>query len=182
MSETIRRLWLGRPRCLDRLRAGDASAIVVSGLISLAGLEQDASIVGGFIPVLASGATLPPDIGFVLPYWLTPLSATLIHAGFIHLALNLVMLVYCGQQTERAVGTRGIVILYLIGAYAAALGQWAQDPGSTRADDRRERRDLGGRSGPMRCCSARAAPGRSGRSRRGSCMSCGWRRPGSESS
>jgi membrane associated rhomboid family serine protease len=105
--------------------------IVVSGLITLTGLEQDASIVGGFIPVLASGATLPVDIGFVLPYWLTPLSATLIHAGFVHLALNLVMLVYCGQQTERAVGTRGIVILYLVGAYAAALGQWAQDPMST---------------------------------------------------
>lgn len=88
-----------------------------------------AAIVAGFIPAVASGATLPPDAGItLLPAWITPLTATLIHGGIVHLALNMVMFVYCALMTERALGTKGVIILYVIGAYAAAAGQWAQDP------------------------------------------------------
>ena len=71
---------------------------------------------------------MPADHGFALPAWLTPLSATLIHGSVVHLALNLVMLLYCGRLVERAIGVGGIVILYLVGAYAAAMGQWALEP------------------------------------------------------
>lgn len=106
------------------------ATIVVSVLISLSGFQDYAALAGGFIPALASGASLPADFGAAIPWWLTPLTATLIHAGFLHLGLNLVMLVYCGQQAERAVDARGIVILYIVGAYAAAAGQWLQDPQS----------------------------------------------------
>ena len=66
-----------------------------------------------------------------MPAWLTPLTATLIHGGIAHLALNLVMLVYCGLFAERALGAAGVVILYIVGAYAAALGHWAFEPGSS---------------------------------------------------
>ena len=107
-----------------------ALTILVSVLISLSGAESYFALIAGFIPALASGAVLPAGIGAAVPWWLTPLSATLIHAGFIHLTLNLVMMVYCGQQAERGLGWVGVVILYVVGAYAAAAGQWAQDPAS----------------------------------------------------
>lgn len=73
---------------------------------------------------------MPADHAFLVPAWLTPLSATLIHGGLAHLALNLVMFVYCGQLAERTLGATGIVSLYVVGAYAAALGHWAFEPGS----------------------------------------------------
>lgn len=63
-----------------------------------------------------------------MPAWLTPVSATVIHGGFLHLAFNMVMLVYCGRMLERALGPGSIALLYLIGAYAGAAGQWALGP------------------------------------------------------
>jgi membrane associated rhomboid family serine protease len=54
------------------------------------------------------------------PLWLTPLTATLVHAGIIHLFFNMVMLLFCGRPVEAIVGRRGFVILYVVGAYAAA--------------------------------------------------------------
>jgi membrane associated rhomboid family serine protease len=103
--------------------------IIVSALVILTGQEAYAAFIAGFIPALASGAVLPPEIGAGVPWWLTPLTATLLHANFIHLTLNLVMLYYCGQMTERALDSKGLVVLYVVGAYAAAAGQWVQDPG-----------------------------------------------------
>lgn len=66
----------------------------------------------------------------MLPFWLTPLSATLVHGGFLHLAFNMVMLVYCGRLLERALGWQGMAALYAIGAYAGAAGHWAFEPSS----------------------------------------------------
>ncbi len=105
-----------------------AVTLVVSGLVSVSGLFPYVAIAAGFIPLRIDGAALP--IADAVPAWATPLSATLVHGGFAHLLLNLLMLVYCGQQAERAVGTRGIVILYVVGAFAAAVGHWLFEPGS----------------------------------------------------
>ena len=103
----------------------------MSGLITLFGVTNYAAVFAGFIPALASGATVVSYAGYILPWWLTPISATLVHAGFGHLLLNMVVLFYCGRLLEHALGSRAICILYLVGAYAAALGQWALDPYST---------------------------------------------------
>ena len=107
---------------------------VATAVVSLAILATDhlpsLAISGGFIPLRMDGGVVPPDHYFAVPAWLTPLSATFIHGGIAHLALNLVMLVYCGLIAERAIGVIGIGILYVVGAYAAALGHWAFEPGS----------------------------------------------------
>lgn len=63
-----------------------------------------------------------------IPTWLTPLSATLVHGGLLHLCSNLLILVFTGRACETYLGPRNIVILYVVGAYAAALGQWLADP------------------------------------------------------
>lgn len=114
-------------------RATTAIAVVtaiVSLFLILTGMVPDAAVGAGFIPLRFEGAALPPDFGFAVPTLLTPLTATLVHGGFAHIAFNLIMLVYCGAQTERALGPRGIVVLYIVGAYAAAMAQYFPDPSS----------------------------------------------------
>ena len=65
-----------------------------------------------------------------MPGWLTPLTATLLHANLLHLSLNLVMLLICGAAVETAIGWRATVGLYVAGAFAAAAAQWGGDPTS----------------------------------------------------
>jgi membrane associated rhomboid family serine protease len=99
--------------------------------IALLGGWQDlVSVLGGFIPARvhafeAQGMV----IGLPwLPVWLTPLTATLIHGGLMHLAFNLVMLFYCGRQVEALLGSGRMLLVYAVGAYAAAAAQWAAMP------------------------------------------------------
>lgn len=104
--------------------------ILVSGLILLTDTLPWAAVGSGFVPIRLDGALLPADHGFITPVWLTPLSATLLHGGIAHLAFNLVMLVYCGRACERVFGPGLLLVLYVVGAYAAAAGQWVLEPGS----------------------------------------------------
>jgi len=95
-------------------------------LLTAIGKLQPAAAVGGFIPARLSGL---PVIG-ALPIWLTPLSATLLHAGAIHIGFNLLMLFYCGREDEVAIGPAGVIVLYILGAYAAAAAQYVVGPHS----------------------------------------------------
>lgn len=102
---------------------------MVSLAVTLLNGEGAAAIIAGFIPArFAPGFVAGlPDMA---PAALTPLTATLLHGGVMHLLMNMVMFVYAGAAVERAVGGRGLVALYVVGAYAAAFGQWLPDPGS----------------------------------------------------
>ena len=102
----------------------------VSFALTATGYDAIAALAGGFIPARIGGAALPPEL-WTVPAVLTPLSATLIHAGILHLAVNMVMLGYVGRLTEDALGTRNLVLLYLVGAYAAAAAQALPDMQST---------------------------------------------------
>lgn len=115
---------------MDRIFKSGTNA--VAALTALAwivtavlGLDQQAAVALGFIPGRLSGAPVPWP---ALPAILTPLSATLVHSGLIHLSFNLLVFLWCGAQVERVLGRTGLVILYLVGAYAAALAQWGTDP------------------------------------------------------
>lgn len=95
-------------------------------LASLAlGQFYDVNAFGGFVPARVSGEM---TIIGALPVWATPLSATFLHADIFHLGFNMLMLFWCGKQIEPALGARLYLLLYGIGAYAAALGQWALSP------------------------------------------------------
>ena len=89
------------------------------------GKDEQAAYALGFIPARLSGAVAPWP---AVPVFLTPLTATVVHAGLIHLAFNLLIFVWCGTQIERVLGKAGLLTLYLVGAYASALTQWAVDP------------------------------------------------------
>lgn len=88
----------------------------------------DAAALGGFIPARVFGAL---DVQGALPWPLTPLTATLVHADLLHLAFNMLMLVWCGRQVEQAIGGGYTLLLYVVGAYAAALGQFVMGPYET---------------------------------------------------
>jgi membrane associated rhomboid family serine protease len=86
------------------------------------------ALILGFIPARLSGLQVPWS---ALPAFLTPLSATLVHSGPIHLGFNLLIFLWCGAAVERVLGRAALGILYVVGAYAAAVAQWLPDPGST---------------------------------------------------
>ncbi len=82
---------------------------------------------GGFIPSRLEFG----DRGMAfVPFWLTPLTSALIHSGFIHLLMNMLILVVCGRAVESVLGPLGMLILYLLGAYVAAAAVFVADPTS----------------------------------------------------
>lgn len=99
-------------------------------IISLARADAAAAIVLGFVPAVVLDAVAAPPGLFLLPAWITPLTATLVHGGLLHLGLNLVLLVYCGRLLEPVIGSRATLLLYVVGAYFAAAGQWLLGPSS----------------------------------------------------
>lgn len=115
---------------MDRLTRSATNVITLVTALAwlvavLIGQSEQAALALGFIPARLSGA---PVSWPAVPAFLTPLSATLVHSGLIHLGFNLLVFVWCGAAVERVIGNWGLVVLYVIGAYAAALAQWAVDP------------------------------------------------------
>ena len=93
-------------------------------IVAASGLDMAVAVRGGFIPARWSGLALTGAV----PAWATPLSALLVHGGIIHLGFNLLMLGYCGRFVEAALGARGLLILYVVGAYCAAAAEWIAGP------------------------------------------------------
>ncbi|MFT3968475.1 MAG: rhomboid family intramembrane serine protease [Sphingobium sp.] len=98
-------------------------------VIQIGGFIDQAAYIGGFIPARVAGV-VPPE-GLVMPWLpliLTPLTATLLHSGWLHIGFNLLMLLFCGRHVEAVLGRWPTVFLYVSGAYAAAAAQWAINP------------------------------------------------------
>lgn len=76
-----------------------------------------AALIAGFVPQRFDMDVPALDI---VPRYLTPLTATLVHGGFLHLLMNLLTFWYCGKLVEHFLGTSSLVILYVIGAFASA--------------------------------------------------------------
>lgn len=107
----------------------------IAGLTALAyfvlwlgGWLDYAALAGGFVPARATGLL---NVAGAVPVWLTPLSATLIHAGLLHLAFNMLMFLFVGRFVESVIGGGASLFLYVAGAYAAALLHWSIDPAQT---------------------------------------------------
>jgi membrane associated rhomboid family serine protease len=94
-------------------------------VVALLGIGEQAMMWGGFIPVRAG---LSGD-GGLAPFWLTPLTATLLHANLLHVAFNLIILAFCGRPTENVIGPIGFSVLYLVGAFVSTGAHYIVDPG-----------------------------------------------------
>lgn len=95
--------------------------VVAWALVAALGQQYWAYGFGGFIPERVDGDVIVPG---ALPVILTPLSATLLHADVMHIAFNMLLLWFCGRGVEEATGKRGLVILYVFGAYVSAAGHF----------------------------------------------------------
>jgi len=105
--------------------------VVAFLLARVTGLEGALAYAAGFIPARVAQPGLFDGAGLPLPVWpvvLTPLGASLLHGGWLHIGFNMLILLYCGRQVEMVVGERLYLLLYVAGAYAAALGQWLLTP------------------------------------------------------
>lgn len=110
-----------------RMTLAIAAATALAFILAEAtGLHMRAASWAGFLPYRFSFDGYGPGA----PLWLTPLTATLVHAGWFHLIFNLLMLLFCGRSVEGVLGPVSIAILYVLGAYGAALGHFAMDPHS----------------------------------------------------
>lgn len=97
----------------------------------LTGLDGRLAYAAGFIPARLSEPDLLVGSGLglpVVPLFLTPLTSAFLHGGWMHLGFNLLILIFCGRQVEMVLGGRLLLILYAVGAYAAAAGQWLLGP------------------------------------------------------
>ena len=94
-------------------------------IAAVLGQSEQAAYALGFIPLRVE---FPGLVHSAVPVFLTPLTATLVHSGLVHLGFNLLILLWCGTQVERVIGAGSLVVLYVVGAYAAALAQWAVNP------------------------------------------------------
>jgi len=92
-----------------------------------AGVEARAHSWAGFLPYRFWFDGYGPGA----PLWLTPLTATLTHGDWIHLGVNMLFLAVCGRAVEGVIGPVGLVLLYLLGAYAAAGGHFVLEPRGT---------------------------------------------------
>lgn len=110
------------------MRSATVAVAAVTALASIlflvGGQLEEAALRFGFIAARVSGMTLDG----ALPVWLTPWSATLVHGGWLHLIMNLVILLWVGSQVERVLGAANFLFAYLVGALAAAAAQWLADP------------------------------------------------------
>ncbi|HEV2596131.1 MAG TPA: rhomboid family intramembrane serine protease [Sphingomicrobium sp.] len=102
-----------------------AVTAIAWGLAAALGQSEEAGYFLGFIPLRVG---MPGVVHPAIPVFLTPLTATLVHSGLVHLGFNLLILVWCGTQVERVIGAGSFVLLYVVGAYAAAFAQWAVNP------------------------------------------------------
>jgi membrane associated rhomboid family serine protease len=110
------------PTATNAITALTALAWVIAVAL---GQPDQAAFSLGFIPLRVAVPAVPFP---ALPVFLTPLTATLVHANLVHLGLNLLILLWCGTQVERVIGAGGLVVLYVVGAYAAAAAQWGVNP------------------------------------------------------
>ncbi len=104
-------------------------SIALALWLGLLGNEARFDAEFGVIPAVLTGrADLDPALAVVAPA-LTALTSTFVHAGFLHLASNMIFLWVFGDNVEDAMGSTRFVIFYLLcgaagsSAYALMLPQ-----------------------------------------------------------
>lgn len=117
----LRRSWQAAPATMTLVAV---TALV--WVLALAAQWSGAMVLhASFLPERLMG--LPGD-DLLIPPWLTPLTTLFVHAGFLHLALNLIALVLFGRAVEPAAGTVGLLLLYVVGAFTAAGAYYLVHP------------------------------------------------------
>jgi membrane associated rhomboid family serine protease len=90
-----------------------------------------ATLALGFTPAwFFAGGPPVPALSWA-PFSVNLLTYAFLHAGFLHLAGNMLFLWIFGDDVEDALGQPGFIVLYLLTGALAALAQSLPDPDST---------------------------------------------------
>lgn len=81
----------------------------------------------GFTPALV-GVDLSHSLA--IPWWLTPFTSALLHGDWVHLLINMIVLLFVGSQVERVIGGAALTFAYIVGGLVAAGAQYAAGPQS----------------------------------------------------
>ncbi|MCS6986780.1 MAG: rhomboid family intramembrane serine protease [Sphingomonadaceae bacterium] len=104
------------------------ACVVLHVAALLAGLSDRLAFAWGLVPGrLWAGAAASPG---GLPPPVTLLSYAFVHGGLVHLALNLVFLVWIGRQIEWLLGAGRVLLLFAAGAVAGGLLEAVARPSS----------------------------------------------------
>lgn len=98
-------------------------------LLSDTGTTQAAYALGLVPAVLTGREILPPEI-HVIPAWGTVFTSMFMHAGFWHLAGNMLYLWIFGNNIEDAMGHGRFLVFYLLCGVGAVFAQVLPNPGS----------------------------------------------------
>lgn len=113
------------------LKAIAAINIGLALLMLVPAIWEPVMVAGALFPARFMGETAAfQGAGFMLPVWLTPISAAFLHGGLLHVGLNMMMLAMVAPNLERVLGQNNIAVLYGAGILASAAAQVASDPGS----------------------------------------------------
>ena len=104
--------------------------IAIAAVLIVPAWWQKAVIMGGLFPARFGSSAAFADAGVLVPAYLTPLTSAFLHGGIMHVGLNMLMLLLIGKMVERVLGGGLYLLLYAIGAYAAALAEFLVSPDS----------------------------------------------------
>lgn len=109
-----------RPPTAVATRGIIAACVVVQVVATVAGpaFAEALALNGGLIPARFAGLAAGQESPLVV---LTLVTSLFLHAGWIHLGLNLLFLGWVGRAVELTVGWRRFVGLYLAGGIAGGL-------------------------------------------------------------
>jgi len=113
----------------DASRRPTRFPVITAGLIVANVVVFVLELVGGDEFVL-QWAAIPANI-IAGQHWITLLTSTFLHAGWMHIVSNMVFLWAFGPEVEEAMGRPRYLAFYLLGGLAASLAQVAVDPSST---------------------------------------------------
>ena len=102
--------------------------IGINAAIWLAMTITGGSATGAVGPVFENGATFGPSIA--QGEWYRLVSGAFLHAGFLHLAMNMFLLWLLGQVLEPALGKAQFVAVYVVSLLGGSLGVMLLDPAS----------------------------------------------------
>lgn len=99
--------------------------LVIAAILLVPSWWNYAVMAGGLFPIRFSHVTVSfPGVGLLVPAYLTPVSAAFLHAGVMHVVMNMLMLLLIGKMVERVLGGGPYLALYFVSAYAAAGTEW----------------------------------------------------------
>ena len=91
--------------------------LVIAAVLLVPSWWNYAVMAGGFFPIRFSNVAVAfPDTGFLVPTYLTPLSAAFLHGGIAHVLMNMLTLLLIGKMVERVLGGGLYLSLYFFSA------------------------------------------------------------------